>query len=66
MNGKMICPKCMGNGFVYAFNYDTRKEHAIDCIYCNNQGEVEINDQTIKELEDTEDEKKERKKISIE
>jgi hypothetical protein len=63
MNGKMICPKCMGNGYVYAFNYDDRKKQAIDCIYCNNQGEVEINDQIIKELQDTKDEKEKRKNI---
>ena len=63
MSGKMICPKCNGNGYVYAFNYDNRKEQPIDCIYCNNQGEVEINDQTIKELQDTKHEKEKRKKI---
>jgi hypothetical protein len=63
MNGKMICPKCMGNGYVYAFNYDKRKEQPIDCIYCNNQGEIEINDQTIKELEETKHEKEEKEKI---
>jgi hypothetical protein len=37
MNGKMVCPKCMGNGYVYAFNYDERKKEPIDFIYCNNQ-----------------------------
>jgi len=63
MNGKMVCPKCMGNGYVYAFNYDERKKQPIDCIYCNNQGEVEINDQTKNELKDTKNEKKERKNI---
>jgi len=63
MNGKMVCPKCMGNGYVYAFNYDERKKQPIDCIYCNNQGEVEINDKTINELKDTKNEKKERKNI---
>ena len=63
MNGKMICPKCMGNGYVYAFNYDIRKRHPIDCIYCNNQGEVEINEKIIKELQDTKHEKEKRKEI---
>ena len=63
MNGKMVCHKCKGNGYVYVFNYDTRKEQAMDCIYCNNQGEIEINDQTIKELEETKHEKEERKNI---
>ena len=59
----MICPKCMGNGYVYAFNYDKRKEQPIDCIYCNNQGDVEINEKIIKELQDTKHEKEKRKEI---
>jgi hypothetical protein len=63
MNGKMVCPKCMGNGYVYAFNYDERKKQPIDCIYCNNQGEVEINDHTIKKLKEDNDEEEKRKTI---
>jgi hypothetical protein len=63
MNGKMVCPKCMGNGYVYAFNYDERKKEPIDCIYCNNQGELDITEKIIKELQDTKDEKEKRKNI---
>ena len=59
----MVCPKCMGNGYVYAFNYDERKKQPIDCIYCNNQGEVEINDHTIKKLKEDNDEEEKRKTI---
>ena len=53
MNGKIICPKCNGNGFVYAFNHDDRKKQPIDCSYCNNQGEIDITEDVIKDLEQT-------------
>ena len=59
----MVCPKCMGNGYVYAFNYDERKKEPIDFIYCNNQGELDITEKIIKELQDTKDEKEKRKNI---
>ena len=36
MSGKIICPKCNGNGFVYSFNHDDRKKQPMDCDYCNN------------------------------
>jgi hypothetical protein len=52
MSGKIICPKCNGNGFVYAFNHDDRKKQPIDCTYCNNQGEVDITEDVIKDLDD--------------
>ena len=53
MQGSIICPKCHGNGFVYSFNHDDRKKEAIDCDYCNNQGEVDITEDVIKDLEET-------------
>jgi len=52
MSGKIICPKCNGNGFVYAFNHDDRKKHPVDCDYCKNQGEVDITEDVIKDLDD--------------
>ena len=52
MSGKIICPKCNGNGFIYAFNHDDRKKHPIDCDYCKNQGEVDITEDVIKDLDD--------------
>ena len=52
MSGKIICPKCNGNGFVYTFNHDDRKKHPIDCDYCKNQGEVDITEDVIKDLDD--------------
>jgi hypothetical protein len=51
MQGSIICPKCHGNGFVYSFNHDDRKKVPIDCEYCHNQGEVEITDDVINDLE---------------
>ena len=51
MSGKIICPKCGGNGFVYSFNHDDRKKMPIDCDYCNNQGEVDITEDVMKDLE---------------
>ena len=53
MSGKIICPKCNGNGFVYSFNHDDRKKQPMDCDYCNNQGEVDITEDVMKDLEQT-------------
>ncbi len=53
MSGKIICPKCNGNGYVHSFNHDDRKKIPIDCDYCNNQGEVDITEDVIKDLEQT-------------
>jgi hypothetical protein len=52
MNGTIICPKCNGNGYVYEFNHDDRKKIPVDCEYCKNQGEIEITDKVIKDLEE--------------
>lgn len=48
MSGKIICPKCMGNGYrtIYKDASWTEKTE-IDCAYCNNQGEVEITEEVI-------------------
>jgi DnaJ-class molecular chaperone len=51
MSGKIICPKCNGNGYVYSFNHDDRKKIPEDCDYCNNQGEVDITEDVMKNLE---------------
>jgi len=53
MNGKIICPKCNGNGFIYLFKHDDRKKKVIDCSYCKNQGEIDITEDVIKDLEQT-------------
>ena len=41
---KIICPKCSGNGYLGG-SRDTDKQ--VDCDYCNNQGEVEITEETV-------------------
>ena len=51
MSGKIICPKCNGNGFVYSFSHDDRKKQPMDCDYCKNQGEVDITEDVMKDLE---------------
>ena len=52
MSGKIICPKCNGNGFVYSFKHENVKKDPIDCDYCNNQGEVDITEDVINDLDD--------------
>ena len=47
MSGKIICPKCNGNGYVYSFNHDDRKKQPMDCDYCNNQGEIVLDNKKI-------------------
>ena len=46
--GKMVCPKCNGNGYITRFRHvDIRKSEYTDCDNCNNQGEIEINEETL-------------------
>jgi alpha-D-ribose 1-methylphosphonate 5-phosphate C-P lyase len=55
MSNTLVCPKCCGNGYINLFiKNDEGKEKAIamDCDYCNNQGEVEITEKVIKKLEE--------------
>jgi transcription elongation factor Elf1 len=47
-----VCPKCSGKKYYYIFNYDTRKRMMLNCDYCKAEGEVEINEETIKDLTD--------------
>lgn len=48
--GKMVCPDCNGNGVL-------SKEHKSDlvkkCKKCNNTGEIEITEETMKEFFET-------------
>jgi hypothetical protein len=51
MSGKMVCPKCGGNGYCIIYKDASWQEKTpIDCSYCNNQGEVEITEQEINDL----------------
>lgn len=49
---KMICPKCRGNGFIKTV-VDVGRSIEEDCTYCVNQGEVEINEDTLKYLRES-------------
>ena len=40
----MICPKCNGNGYL---GDSTKENEQTDCVTCDNQGEIEINDDTL-------------------
>ncbi len=41
---KMICPSCQGNGYIGS---SVEPEKQKDCIDCNSQGEVEINEKNL-------------------
>ena len=45
---KIICPKCHGNGYLGG-SRDTDTQ--TDCDYCNNQGEVEITEESVNYVE---------------
>jgi len=48
MSGKMVCPKCMGNGYRMIYKDASWKEKIpIDCTYCDSQGEVEITEEAV-------------------
>lgn len=52
MSGKIICPKCMGNGYRKIYeDADCKRQIEIDCKYCNNQGEVDITEDVLRDLE---------------
>ena len=49
MSGKMICPDCNGNGYIGSAK---EPDNVRDCLKCDNQGEVEITEESINELLD--------------
>ena len=49
---KVICSVCNGNGFVRVRFEQAREEQWADCDFCNNQGEVEVEeDDTIRKIQ---------------
>ena len=46
---KMICPHCQGNGFIKV-TIDEGRTEEVDCEMCSNQGEVEITEPNLDEL----------------
>ena len=52
MSGKIICPHCDGNGYRKIWKDTSEKEKVvIQCTKCNSQGEVDITDDVLKDLE---------------
>lgn len=47
MTGKMICPDCYGNGYIGSTK---EADNIKDCHTCNNQGEIEITEESIKQM----------------
>ena len=49
---KVICNVCKGNGFVKVPYEQTYDEQWADCDFCNNQGEIEVEeDDTIRKIQ---------------
>ena len=51
---KKICSVCNGNGFVRIPYEQAKEEQWADCTFCNNQGEIEVEedeDDTVREVE---------------
>ena len=45
-----ICEVCKGNGFIRIPYEQVREEQWADCEFCNNQGEVEVDEtKTLKD-----------------
>ena len=44
-NMKKICSVCNGNGFVRVPFEQSREEQWADCDFCNNQGEIEVEEE---------------------
>ena len=42
---KKICSVCNGNGFVRIPYEQAIEVHWADCTFCNNQGEIEVEDE---------------------
>ena len=53
MSGKIICPHCDGNGFIRnkESHPDIRKQKTTQCKNCNSQGEVDITEDVLKDLQ---------------
>jgi DnaJ-class molecular chaperone len=46
---KAICPQCKGNGFQYLA--DSTWTEVKQCETCNSEGEIDVEEPTIEELE---------------
>jgi len=46
---RAICPQCKGNGFIYLS--DSSWTEVKQCSTCNSEGEIDVQEPTIEELE---------------
>jgi hypothetical protein len=44
---KVICQKCKGNGYRRTLLEEGREELIVDCVTCNNQGEIMIDKERL-------------------
>ena len=60
--GKLICPKCYGNGFRRVWkDADEKVMIEIDCAFCKNQGEVDITEDNLRAIKEENNESKKKK-----
>ena len=46
---KLVCPKCYGNGYRRIWkDSDEKTMIEVDCVFCKNQGEVDITEENLK------------------
>jgi len=51
MSGKLICPRCNGNGYRRIWkDADENEKITIQCAKCNSSGEVEITEDEVNSL----------------
>jgi len=47
---KVICQKCKGNGYRRTLLEEGREELIVDCVTCNNQGEIMIDKERLESI----------------
>ena len=47
MNGRAICPKCKGNGYITIKLQGEKDPVHKDCKYCDNRGEISLDGKKI-------------------
>lgn len=53
MSGKMVCPRCSGNGYRRIWkDADEKEKITIQCAKCNSEGEIDITEEEINALLD--------------
>lgn len=53
MSGKMVCPRCDGNGYRRIFKDQSEREKiTVQCAKCKSAGEIDITEEEINALLD--------------